>query len=365
MILSLISQLNSLPSSSPPLGPVVWVKNEFGDLAVDSQLAQQSNVSTAELTNGCVCCTLVGQLDATLLSSLTALHPSHLILETSGSSSPSTLALHLATLARTAPLHLSAIVCVIDALTFPLPSSPTSTSTASAFTTRMQARHTDLLLLNKWELASPEQLDRVIDEVTALNPSVPLLRTHEGRVPLPLLLTPPSTTTTTPAYDYGPPSIDPHWDEVGVLGVEVRGGWRRGEVEEWLRGLNRDEFFRVKGVVRLVGEGEGEGEEVSGVGKGWRHVGHEQGCECEEGEEEGEGEGVGEGGERGSWWVLNFAFGRWTWTRLRSDGRRGPSRLTLMGDRGIAQEFYMNKVRSGLHLKEGDRVYPVSALPTV
>lgn len=39
------------------------LKNEFGDVAVDSALAAQQNIAgVREMLNGCLCCTLVGQL---------------------------------------------------------------------------------------------------------------------------------------------------------------------------------------------------------------------------------------------------------------------------------------------------------------
>jgi len=61
--------LNLLPQllSQNPTYKLALLKNEFGDLAVDSQLASASSIGgVRELLNGCICCNLVGQLDEAL-----------------------------------------------------------------------------------------------------------------------------------------------------------------------------------------------------------------------------------------------------------------------------------------------------------
>ena len=312
IILSLIRQLNALPASSPThSGPIVWLKNEFGDTAVDSLLARQAGVATTEIVNGCVCCTLVGQLDDAIVTALTSLHPSQILLETSGSSSPSTLALHLTGLSRTHPVDLAAIICVVDTLNFPLSDSA---STASSFATRLQARHTDLVLLNKAELTPPDRLERVIDDIAETNPSAPRVRTNAGDVPATLVL------SLTPSHSYGLPLPHSHWSDLGVLSLRSASQWSTSDVEAWLSALRRDEVFRVKGMVRAR-----------------------------------------EGGVR----LLNFAFGRWTWTALADGLYNGETRLTLMGDRCITQAMYVNKMRSALHLGPDDHLDPVDAHGTL
>lgn len=54
LILNLLQQL-------PPACRPALLKNEFGDLAIDSQLARAQNVQVQEMVNGCLCCVLVGE----------------------------------------------------------------------------------------------------------------------------------------------------------------------------------------------------------------------------------------------------------------------------------------------------------------
>jgi G3E family GTPase len=63
LLLSLLPQL----LAQNPSYKLALLKNEFGDLAVDSQLASASSIGgVRELLNGCICCNLVGQLDEAL-----------------------------------------------------------------------------------------------------------------------------------------------------------------------------------------------------------------------------------------------------------------------------------------------------------
>jgi len=77
IILSLLPQL-------PSGYRAVLLKNEFGDIEVDSQLAKQSSLTAvSEILNGCMCCVLVGQMKTALLEILEKFHPDRIISESS------------------------------------------------------------------------------------------------------------------------------------------------------------------------------------------------------------------------------------------------------------------------------------------
>jgi len=66
------------------------LKNEFGDVKVDSQIAKLANIDVQEMTNGCLCCVLVGQMKEGLLELREKYNPDRIIIETSGSAFPGT-----------------------------------------------------------------------------------------------------------------------------------------------------------------------------------------------------------------------------------------------------------------------------------
>ncbi|KAI0285595.1 CobW/HypB/UreG domain-containing protein, partial [Russula brevipes] len=89
--------------------------------SVDGQLAKQSSLTAvSEILNGCMCCMLVGQMKTALLEILEKFHPDRIIIESSGSAFPATLAFQIRKLERetSCALALDAIVTVIDAENF-------------------------------------------------------------------------------------------------------------------------------------------------------------------------------------------------------------------------------------------------------
>ena len=109
MILNLIPQL-------PKSYKIALLKNEFGDLEIDSQLANSSSISgVKELLNGCICCNLVGQLADALNTLRQDVAPDRILIETSGSAFPATLAMEVNRLAReTNDFVLDGVIVVID-----------------------------------------------------------------------------------------------------------------------------------------------------------------------------------------------------------------------------------------------------------
>ena len=109
LILNLIPQL-------PRDYRLALLKNEFGDVAIDSQLATASSISgVKELLNGCICCNLVGQLGDALETLRSDVKPNRIIIETSGSAFPATLAMEVNRLGReTGSFSLDGVIVVID-----------------------------------------------------------------------------------------------------------------------------------------------------------------------------------------------------------------------------------------------------------
>ncbi|KAI0671959.1 cobW-domain-containing protein [Trametes maxima] len=165
IILSLLPRL-------PKDYKVVLLKNEFGDVEVDSQLAKQSSLAAvSEILNGCMCCVLVGQMKTALLEIREKYRPDRIIIECSGSAFPATLAFRIRELERETndDLKLDAIVTVIDAENFAgyEDTSPTA---------KMQASYTDVILINKWEHITERALDILIDHLNTLNDTTPKVR---------------------------------------------------------------------------------------------------------------------------------------------------------------------------------------------
>ncbi|EIW84130.1 cobW-domain-containing protein [Coniophora puteana RWD-64-598 SS2] len=165
IILSLLPKL-------PKDYKVVLLKNEYGDIEVDSQLARQSSLAAvSEILNGCLCCVMVGHMKNALLEIREKFRPDRIIIECSGSAFPATLAFQIHELEKetNCDLKLDAIVTVVDAENF------TGYDDVSP-TAQMQAKYSDIILINKSEHVSERALDDVIDHLNTLNDLTPKVR---------------------------------------------------------------------------------------------------------------------------------------------------------------------------------------------
>ncbi|KAJ3912447.1 CobW/HypB/UreG, nucleotide-binding domain-containing protein [Lentinula edodes] len=165
VILSLLPKL-------PKDNKVVLLKNEYGDVEVDSKLAKESSLTAvSEILNGCMCCVLVGQMQNALLEIRDQYHPDRILIECSGSAFPATLAFQIREMERNTggDFKLDSIITVIDAENFAgyEDTSPTA---------KMQASYTDVILINKWESVSDRHLDIVMDHLHTLNDLTPKIR---------------------------------------------------------------------------------------------------------------------------------------------------------------------------------------------
>jgi G3E family GTPase len=145
LILNLIPQLRA----TNPNYKLALLKNEFGDLAIDSQLASSNAISgVREMLNGCICCNLVGQIGDALKELQDQVTPDRIIIETSGSAFPATLAMEINRIARqTGDYVLDGVVSVIDVENW-------QGYEDTSVTARLQAKYTDLIVFNKYVLAS-------------------------------------------------------------------------------------------------------------------------------------------------------------------------------------------------------------------
>ncbi|AFR97316.2 cytoplasmic protein [Cryptococcus neoformans C23] len=230
-ILSLIQQL-------PQEYKVVLLKNEYGDVEVDSVLASQSNITgVSEILNGCLCCTSVGLISNALMEVKSTMKPDRIIIESSGSAFPATLALQIKEL-EPEGFKLDGVVTVVDCVNF----EGYEDSSPSA---KLQAKYTDLILLNKHHLPNPRQFDTLLDRLNDLNDETPKLR-----------IGPAPSNPPKPEIIFGLDSKlwsvkDGERKDWGEMAT--RGGWHGDEVE--VKGVYKGKKPKHE---HVVGKGEGK-----------------------------------------------------------------------------------------------------------
>jgi G3E family GTPase len=147
--------------------------NEFGEIAIDSQVIEGKNIRMAELGGGCVCCSLIGEFEAAVDEIIAAVAPDLIVVETTGVAEPDALIMDIED--NLSAVRLDGVVTVADAdalLRFP----------QLGYTTRLQVEAADLILLNKTDLVSPSEIDQARAALTRLNPTAPILCTRHCQV---------------------------------------------------------------------------------------------------------------------------------------------------------------------------------------
>ena len=248
LILNLIPQL-------PKSYKICLVKNEYGDVAVDSQLAKSASISgVKELLNGCICCNLVGQLGDALETLKREIAPDRIVIETSGSAFPATLALEINRLARaTGDFSLDGVIAVIDVENW-------KGYDDTSYTAKMQARYTDLIIFNKCELVDERRYEDCLDRVGDLETEIAKVQSDKGRVDKGLLLGLDSALAKDESgiSMHGGPSdyhIHGHQSEVEVLSVTLMCKNQNGQavniekLEAFLSAAPKDEIYRIKALL--------------------------------------------------------------------------------------------------------------------
>lgn len=222
---------------------VAWLKNEFGNIAVDSELAKSQGISMVkEMLNGCICHVLIGQL-GTAIEELAAQNPNRIIIETSGSAAPAPIVWEVRKHPR---LAVDGVINVIDAENFPGYKD-------KSYTAKLQAKYTDLILINKHESVTESDLDRVLDDVYEINPETPKVKTDRGTVDKDLVFGLDTKIFDTAAsVEYEERNIDKkHQDEeVELMEIVTDTVIRQKSLIDFLDSIPKEDIYRVKGFVR-------------------------------------------------------------------------------------------------------------------
>jgi G3E family GTPase len=112
--------------SDPGMADTAVVINEFGEISIDHLLVETAIENTLVLQNGCICCTVRGDLVDTLFDLMTKRRNGHIpafsrvVIETTGLADPVPIFQTLATDRLIAPLfRLETVIVTVDAVNGP------------------------------------------------------------------------------------------------------------------------------------------------------------------------------------------------------------------------------------------------------
>src|SRR5271167_3862870 len=155
------------------------IVNEFGEIGIDNDLVVNADEEVFEMNNGCICCTVRGDL-VRIIDGLMRRKGKFdaIIVETTGLADPAPVAQTFfmdENVGR--KTRLDAVVTVADAkwLKDRLKDAPEA---------KNQIAFADVILINKTDLVSPEELPEVESRIRGINPYAKVHRTERAQIPL-------------------------------------------------------------------------------------------------------------------------------------------------------------------------------------
>ena len=152
--------------------------NEFGEIGIDNDLIIEGSEDMIELNNGCICCSINGELLNTVSKVLERSEKiDYLIVETTGLADPLPVAMTFAAGDFREKVRLDSIITVIDGENFDFEINNTSIAYS-------QILYGDILLLNKCDLVNEEQLKKVEKFINKIKKEPRILRSTNREVGL-------------------------------------------------------------------------------------------------------------------------------------------------------------------------------------
>ena len=233
------------------------IENEFGDVGIDENiLVESSEESIIEVMNGCICCTVRGDLTEVLDNMYDRVKDfDGVIIETTGLADPAPVAqTFFVDESVTERYKLDGIITVVDAKHIAQhldDEKPEDVENESV----EQIAFADRVLLNKIDLATEDELKVVEARIKSINGSAPIFRTQNSLID-------PKNLINIGAFDLestlemDPEFLDTdaeheHDSRVTSVSSRFEGELNVNKLNVWIGKLMRDkgeDIFRYKGV---------------------------------------------------------------------------------------------------------------------
>ena len=173
--------LNHILTNQKGIKTAVLV-NEFGEIGIDNELIIKTEEEMIELSNGCICCSINGELVEAIEKLINVNKKlDYIIIETTGLADPLPVAMTLLGSELRDQTRLDSIITLIDAENFNDVALESSIG-------RSQVIYGDILLLNKCDLVSNKNIEETISKLKEIKNDVRILKSIKGNIPLNLLL---------------------------------------------------------------------------------------------------------------------------------------------------------------------------------
>jgi G3E family GTPase len=238
---------------------IAVIENEFGEIGIDDALVIDAEEEIFEMNNGCICCTVRGDL-IRILGTLMKRKDKfdYILVETTGLADPAPVAqtFFVDEEVRT-QLRLDAIVTVVDAkhLALHLFEEKEEGIENEALE---QLAFADRVLVNKIDLVSEDELLLVEKQIRSINAGASIVRTQMSKVDLDWVLNAHAFELSR-VLEVDPQFLEEsehmHDQSITSVGVEADGAVDLEKINDWLGWLLREkgtDIFRMKGIINVA-----------------------------------------------------------------------------------------------------------------
>ena len=226
---------------------VAVIVNEFGEVGIDHHLLISSDQEIVEMSNGCICCTVRGDLLRSLFQLLEHRDKfDTLMIETTGLADPAPVVQSFFVDERIkSEYQLNGVVTVVDAkhIFQQLGNSPEA---------KEQIAFADMVLLNKTDLINPEDLPELEFKLRNLNGAARVCQTRNSDVDIGTVLDLRSLDIEVRAekHDHN----HKHTEDIETVAISTAGDLDGLKLSHWFRELLAEfgeRIMRMKGILNL------------------------------------------------------------------------------------------------------------------
>ena len=238
---------------------IAVIENEFGEVGVDSEIIENSDEQIVQMNNGCICCTVRGDL-IKILGTLKdrrkkgELKFDRVVIETTGMADPGPVAQTFFTDEDIGNYYLlDSILTVVDA-------KHASKQLDEFHEAQEQVGFADRILLSKTDLVSEDEVQKLTARVKRMNPRAPVKKVHFGDAPIAEMLDIRGFNLNAILEldpEFLADSHHEHHDEVESFAFRSDKPFDGDKLEQFLSGMIQvygPDLLRYKGVLWMKGK---------------------------------------------------------------------------------------------------------------
>jgi G3E family GTPase len=233
---------------------IAVIVNEFGEIGIDNQLIVDADEEIFEMNNGCICCTVRGDLIRIIANLMRRRDKfDRLVIETTGLADPApVIQTFFVDEDVQNQTHLDAVVTVVDAKHI--------SQHWDADEAVEQIAFADVILLNKTDLVTTEELNILEQRIRQINAMAKIERTHNTEVDLDRVLG-INAFNLDRALEIDPQFLGEeahvHDETVGSIALTLDGSINVEKLNTWISELLRtkgQDIFRMKGILNIAND---------------------------------------------------------------------------------------------------------------